>query len=165
MISKKDLVAAAVNAYPEIGPILSQAGLHCVGCHISEYETIEDGVLAHGISEEDLDELIVMANDRIKLYENLPKLSFTKNAVLHLKEKIATAKSKYVRVTQLYGGEFDFEAVDKKEPGDIELNVGVPLLIDIKIERMLRGLEIDYDTSAKDFTAKQVNQSAVSEKK
>jgi hydroxylamine reductase len=44
--------------FPRAAPILSGYGLHCVGCHIGVMETIEQGVMAHGLGEETLDKMI-----------------------------------------------------------------------------------------------------------
>ncbi|NMD14365.1 MAG: DUF1858 domain-containing protein, partial [Caldisericales bacterium] len=35
-----------------------QFGLHCIGCHISAYESIKDGAAAHGVEVEKLIEAL-----------------------------------------------------------------------------------------------------------
>jgi len=42
--------------------ILFEAGLACVGCPMSMQETIEQGCLAHGMGEKQIDELITKLN-------------------------------------------------------------------------------------------------------
>jgi hybrid cluster-associated redox disulfide protein len=42
---------------------LFEAGLHCIGCHMSAYETIEQGCLAHGFSKKEIDDLIKKLNE------------------------------------------------------------------------------------------------------
>lgn len=41
---------------------MSNIGLHCVGCHVSTWETLEAGVLGHGMSHEALDKLLFRLN-------------------------------------------------------------------------------------------------------
>jgi hybrid cluster-associated redox disulfide protein len=47
---------------PEAAEILAAYGLHCIGCHIAVFETIEQGAKAHGLSDEQVDELITKIN-------------------------------------------------------------------------------------------------------
>jgi hybrid cluster-associated redox disulfide protein len=48
-VTKEMLLGELVAKHPRAAVILLQYGLHCVGCHISYYETIEQGALAHGV--------------------------------------------------------------------------------------------------------------------
>jgi len=45
--------------------ILLEAGLGCVGCPMMSQETIEQGCKAHGLSNEEIDELIKKINKKI----------------------------------------------------------------------------------------------------
>jgi hybrid cluster-associated redox disulfide protein len=47
---------------PESMNVLFEAGLHCIGCHMSAYETIEQGCSAHGMNKKEIDELIKKLN-------------------------------------------------------------------------------------------------------
>ena len=47
---------------PEAAEIMMKYGLHCIGCHISAYETVEEGARAHGISEDNIDNLLSELN-------------------------------------------------------------------------------------------------------
>ncbi len=38
-----------VTQYPETMMVFMKHGLHCVGCHVSAFESIEEGAIAHGI--------------------------------------------------------------------------------------------------------------------
>lgn len=48
-----------LKKYPETIPVFFQFGLHCIGCHISAYESIKDGAIAHGV---EVDKLIEALN-------------------------------------------------------------------------------------------------------
>lgn len=41
---------------------ITNAGLHCVGCHAATWETVEAGMRGHGFSEESIDRLIARLN-------------------------------------------------------------------------------------------------------
>jgi len=47
---------------PEAATILGAYGLHCIGCHIAIFETIEQGSKAHGLSDADIDEIMEKIN-------------------------------------------------------------------------------------------------------
>lgn len=40
-------------------PVLLEAGMHCLGCHASQMETLEEAAAVHGI---DIDELMAKIN-------------------------------------------------------------------------------------------------------
>lgn len=42
--------------------ILLDSGLHCIGCFASQFETLEQGCKGHGMSDEEIDELIKKLN-------------------------------------------------------------------------------------------------------
>ncbi len=51
---------------PDVANILFESGLHCLGCAMSMNETIEEGLLAHGFSEKEIDNLIKKLNRKEK---------------------------------------------------------------------------------------------------
>ncbi|MDL5502191.1 MAG: DUF1858 domain-containing protein, partial [Candidatus Methanoperedens sp.] len=57
-----------VTQYPETMMVFMKHGLHCVGCHVSAFESIEDGAIAHGINVDaliaDLNKVISSRKDR-----------------------------------------------------------------------------------------------------
>ena len=61
-IDKRMTFAELLKKKPESMNILFEAGLHCIGCHMSAFETIEQGCMAHGMRKKDIDELIKRLN-------------------------------------------------------------------------------------------------------
>lgn len=53
----------AVQKYPDTAEVMFRHGLHCIGCHVSAYETIEQGAMAHGI---DVDKLLDDMNKAVR---------------------------------------------------------------------------------------------------
>ncbi len=58
-ITKNSTIEDVVSKYPETMMIFMKHGLHCVGCHVSAFESIEEGAMAHGI---DVDALVADLN-------------------------------------------------------------------------------------------------------
>lgn len=50
-INKDMTFGELLKQYPKAAPILTGYGLHCIGCHIGVYETIEQGAMAHGLDQ------------------------------------------------------------------------------------------------------------------
>ncbi len=63
-ITKEMTIEEVVSQYPETMMIFMRHGLHCVGCHVSAFESIEEGALAHGINVDalvsDLNKVVAM---------------------------------------------------------------------------------------------------------
>lgn len=49
-INKEMTIEEVVTQYPETMMVFMRHGLHCVGCHVSAFESIEEGAMAHGIN-------------------------------------------------------------------------------------------------------------------
>lgn len=62
-ITKEMSIGDVVKKYPQTVPVFFQHGLHCIGCHVSPFESVEDGCKAHGI---DAVALIKALNSAIK---------------------------------------------------------------------------------------------------
>ncbi len=54
-----------VKSYPQAAAILLEYGLHCVGCFANTYDTVEMGARVHGMTDEEVDEMIGRVNDAI----------------------------------------------------------------------------------------------------
>ena len=63
-ITKEMTIEEVVSQYPETMMVFMRHGLHCVGCHVSAFESIEEGAMAHGINTdalvEDLNKVVSM---------------------------------------------------------------------------------------------------------
>lgn len=53
-ITKDTMLGEVASKYPGAVMVLFKHGLHCIGCHVSAYETVEQGALAHGLSDEEI---------------------------------------------------------------------------------------------------------------
>ena len=57
-ITKDWTIGDLLKQFPQTGEIISEYGLHCVGCHVNYSETLEQGLLGHGLSEETLQSML-----------------------------------------------------------------------------------------------------------
>ena len=62
-ITKEDNLASAIEIYPEIEEILYDYGLHCVGCALNAFYSIETGSKIHGFDDEEIDEMVGRINE------------------------------------------------------------------------------------------------------
>ncbi len=64
-ITKDMTLGEVVSKYPAAAEIIMKRGLHCIGCGVAAFETIEQGALAHGINKKDLDSMVREINNAI----------------------------------------------------------------------------------------------------
>ena len=50
MINKDMSFGEVLQRFPQTFPVFSKYGMHCIGCSMSAFETIEQGAQAHGIN-------------------------------------------------------------------------------------------------------------------
>lgn len=65
-INKEMGFSEVLQTYPQTAPIMLKYGLHCIGCHAAAFETIEQGCMAHGMSEEDIQKMIKEMNKALE---------------------------------------------------------------------------------------------------
>lgn len=57
-ITKNMLIGDVIKKHPESVEVMLEHGIHCVGCHVATWETIEQGAQAHGMEKEDLKKML-----------------------------------------------------------------------------------------------------------
>lgn len=65
-ITKKTKLIAIMNKNPEAAEILFNEGMMCVGCSMAYNETFEQGCLAHGMTQKQINDLIKKINKEKK---------------------------------------------------------------------------------------------------
>jgi len=65
-ITKKTKLGELLKENPEVAMVLMDAGMGCVGCPMAQMETIEQGCLAHGMNQKDIEELVEKLNKKKK---------------------------------------------------------------------------------------------------
>jgi iron-sulfur cluster assembly protein len=92
-ITKEMTIDEILSKFPQRGQKLAQemknAGLNCVGCGASVYETLEAGVLGHGYKEEDLEKLLKKLNAILAEEIDISTITMTKKAAEKYREILA----------------------------------------------------------------------------
>ena len=57
-ITKDMTLGEVVTKYPKAAEVMLKQGLHCVGCHVAAYETVEQGAMAHGFDNKQIKKLL-----------------------------------------------------------------------------------------------------------
>ena len=63
-ITKNMLVGDVVKKHPELVETMLEHGMHCVGCHVATWETLEQAAAGHGI---DPDKFIKKLNSKVMI--------------------------------------------------------------------------------------------------
>ncbi|NMC35421.1 DUF1858 domain-containing protein [Candidatus Beckwithbacteria bacterium] len=64
-ISKTQNIAQIAQQNPEaVHKLVSDYGLHCLGCPMAAFESLEEGAQAHGMSAEEIDSMIEELNKK-----------------------------------------------------------------------------------------------------
>lgn len=73
VLTKDTILSEIVGESPRTAELLSEYGLHCVNCFASTFDTLETGAQVHGMSNEEMEQMI----DEINL--QLAKEEYEKN--------------------------------------------------------------------------------------
>ncbi len=130
---------------------ITNAGLHCVGCQASTWETLEAGMLGHGFPEEEIDELVRRLNAVLAEPVDTSTIQMTKRAAEKYQSilKDEGHEGWGLRFGDKAAGCSGFEYVlDYSEKASANDQVfsshGVEIHVDRKIVSRLLGSEIDY---------------------
>lgn len=143
------LIGDAVSEYPEVADVFLSYGLHCVGCHVNAYESIEQGSMGHGMSAEEVEEMINETNEYISQMRQ-PKegFSISPKAVQKLHELCAAEGKTGQGLRIVVSGccstpnyELDF---DTEKPGDTVFNKDFTVYLDETSAEKLKGASLDY---------------------
>ena len=66
LVTKKMLIGEIASKYPQAIEIMFKFGMHCIGCGMTAYESLEQGCQAHGMSDEEIDKMIGEINKAVK---------------------------------------------------------------------------------------------------
>ncbi len=61
-ITKEMKFSEILERYPDTIEILFESGMHCIGCPMASQETLEQGIIAHGL---DINKILKKLNNKI----------------------------------------------------------------------------------------------------
>ncbi len=157
-------IGDVLEQYPDAAPLLTEKGIHCVGCHVSPFETLEEGFRSHGMSEEEIDTVLADVNEKLNhvmknkpaptVCSGDPSLEISCGAVAKVlellkKENKDTTKTA-LRIAVMPGGcsgmtyDFSFDSDGKQADDKIIEKDGLTVLVDKKSLGILDGSRVDY---------------------
>ena len=165
LLTKDTIISEIIEKNPTKSKLLTELlldfGIHCVGCGASTFETLGQGVLGHGYTEEQLDKLIIDLNkvleseDQGNSLKVIPeqdfKLTLTEQAIKKVREAIKqrNTENATLRVSVVAGGcscyLYDLQFTDAPSKEDLNFKQdGVNIAVDKGSIDSLNGMEIDY---------------------
>lgn len=143
-------IGEVVQQYPSTVPVLLEAGVHCVGCHVAAWETLEEGFKGHGMDDEDIEFIMSKLNNIISEDNFEGEINVTPLAARKLKEILKEqGKDDYsLKIEIVPGGcngmQYSFSLVKESDNG-VELNFdGVKILLSKEDFELLKGSKVDY---------------------
>ena len=159
-ITKDTTIGEIVEKYPQVVDTLTSFGVHCVGCHVSPFESLEMGFKGHGMDDAKIQEAVTKLNEVInknpvEIKKEEPKdisnatLNVTDKAAEKIKALIEQEKKQALRISVKPGGcsgfEYGMELDDKTTDNDIVIEQkGIKIFVDKESMQKLNGVNVDY---------------------
>ncbi len=138
---------------PSAAEVLMKEGVHCVGCHAAQWESLEDGLKSHGKSEEEIKQIIDKINkiieeeNNLKFFGNENSILITERALNELKDKVEEGKFLKVEVnlSGCSGFQFGLSISDEKDPNDELFEIqGLKILVGKEVLGFVAGTKLDF---------------------
>lgn len=65
VLTKYTLVSDVMIESPRAAELLAEYGLHCANCFANGFDTLENGAQMHGMSQEEMEEMIDEINEEL----------------------------------------------------------------------------------------------------
>lgn len=77
-VTKDSNLGELAAKFPQAARVLTEYGLHCIGCFASSWDSVEAGARLHGMDDAEIEEMVARANEAIELH---PEETITENAI------------------------------------------------------------------------------------
>lgn len=154
-IERSMTIEEIFSSFPQKAQKLAQeitnAGLHCVGCQATTWETLEAGMLGHGYTEEEIDRLINSLNEILAQESDPNAIHLTKRAAdkfRHILKEEGKADW-HLRFGDKAAGCSGFEytldfSKEPKSDDKVFASQGIQIHVNEKMASRLLGVEIDF---------------------
>ncbi len=154
-VHRKMTIEDILKMFPQKAQRLQQeitnAGLHCVGCHAATYETLEVGMMSHGFQNEAIDRLVDRLNSLLEEENDITTITLTARAAAKY-QQILQDEGKHgwgMRFEERMAGCNGFEyALDYSEKADKDDDIfecfGVQIHVKKAMLSRLLGSTIDF---------------------
>ena len=155
-IHRKLTIEEILSRFPDKAQRLSQeitnAGLHCVGCHAATWETLEAGMLGHGMGEDKIEHLVGRLNALLEEKADMTTITLTERAAKQFmllaaeENKIGFGVRLGERMAGCSGLEYELEFSEKADPelDEVFESHGIQIHVRKKILPHMKGVNIDY---------------------
>lgn len=146
-------IGDVVGKYPQVVDTFLKYGLHCVGCHVNAFETLEQGAQTHGMPQEVFERMLKEVNEvaakPIEEIRGVVELTpAAQEKIKQMREKQGNA-SYHFRIEVVPSGcsglsyNFFFDDTISSDDEVIEYD-GLKVLVDKESVPFLKGSRIDY---------------------
>ena len=149
-IDKTMTIGEVVAKWPETAEIMLGYGLHCIGCHINPYESIEAGAMGHGMSPETVRNMLKEMNEAVSGAED-KDIALSDSAVKKFSELMEKeGKSGWgLKFTVEPGGcsgyTYAMDFAEKPEASEkVVTEKGMKVFVDKDVFEMVKGVRIDF---------------------
>lgn len=154
-ITSEMTISDVLSNFPQhsqkLAQTLTNAGLHCTSCSAATWETLENGMLSHGMEREAIDRIVLKLNEIIQEQIDVDTITVTPRAVEKFKE-FAKEEGKAgwaLRFGDTTGGCSGFEYIldfsEKLESDDTSFESnGLPIHVKKTMVKRLLGAVIDF---------------------
>lgn len=155
LITPDMTISEILSKYPQHSQKMAQAmtnvGLHCTSCSASTWETLEGGMLGHGMQQKDIEDLVKKLNEIILEEVDLSTITLTAKAAKKFQEiceeegKPNMALRFGITAGGCSGYEYVLEFSDQMEEEDVSFEShGVAVHVHKGMLKKLLGSTIDF---------------------
>lgn len=167
-IHSKMTISEILGMFPHHAQSLAReitaAGLHCIGCNAANWETLEVGMIGHGKTQDQIDELVRRLNALLEETFDLTTITLTEEAAEKFREFAKQdGKAGYgLRFGEQMAGCSGFEYLldfsEKASPDDeIFTSQGIEIHVEKALLKRLKGCRIAWKNGLKDSGFEVVN--------
>lgn len=152
-VTKDMTIGEVVAKYPESAEIMLGYGLHCVGCHINPYESIEAGAYGHGMSPETIEQMVAEINEAINPKGSGKEVTISTPAANKFRElmekegKAGWGLKLVVEPQGCSGMSYTMDFAEKPEGNEIVIeDNGLKVFVQKTQANLVKGVKIDYSS-------------------
>ncbi len=173
-VTEKMRLGDIIAAHPAAAAVVSRYGLHCSGCHANVLDTLEMGARGHGLGDVEIRAMVLeinqvaqgktpapapadghaaKASEFCSIIGNPGTVNLTDGAAAHLRALLERRRrARYgIRIGIHNEGPAGYiyylDLERKPKRGDVVLKErGLKFFVDSSIERLIRGLHVDYES-------------------
>lgn len=147
----EEILSLFPNKAQRLSQEITNAGLHCVGCHAATWETLEAGMAGHGMGQEAVDRLVGRLNALLEEESDATTITITSRAAKKYLDILAEEGKQgwgirfAERMAGCNGFEYALDYSEKAQPDDAVFeSQGIEIHVSNASVNRLIGSEIDY---------------------